>query len=402
MIEKWEMVSAPSEKDKNRHKISIKGNEQELAVLMRKIGNICGRPFVPVGEEYNWAFYVYGVEEGEKSRLENLFKNFSEEGEEDTSSQVMTVESGGEMGQEKEEDGFPAKRPEERETPGKEVPLTVSGEKPFWELRLIPQYTFENFVVGPNSRFTHAAAKAVAEKPGLVYNPLFIYGGVGLGKTHLMHAVGHFIREAHPEHKILYVTTEKFISEVIEAIHKGTLQEFRDRYRSLDLLMVDDIQFLSESEQTQEEFFHTFNILHDAQKQIIITSDRPPKQLLTLEDRLRSRFEWGLIADIKSPNLETRVAILKNKAQLAGVKMDDESMMYIAGKLKSNIRELEGFIKRVDAYAKLTNQQVSLKLVKELMQDLLPEEEIPPSPEREAMAFLSGEGVSCPWGSVCL
>ncbi|OGS17105.1 MAG: chromosomal replication initiator protein DnaA [Elusimicrobia bacterium RIFOXYA2_FULL_50_26] len=240
------------------------------------------------------------------------------------------------------------------------------------DLELNPRYIFEEFVIGPNNRFTAAAAQAVADNPGKIYNPFFIYSGVGLGKTHLMHAVGHYVHAKNPRMRILYVTTEKFMSEVIESIRHGTLQQMREHYRQIDLLLIDDIQFLVESESTQEEFFHTFNVLHQSGKQIIITSDRTPKQLTTLEDRLRSRFEWGLIADIKSPNLETRVAILKKKGAVDNMELNDNILLYIASKLKSNIRELEGFLKRINAYASLTHQAVNMELVRTLMSDLLP------------------------------
>jgi len=242
------------------------------------------------------------------------------------------------------------------------------------EFNLNPRYTFEEFIVGPNSRFVHAAALAVAENPGKVYNPLFIYGGVGLGKTHLMQAIGHYILKKKPDAKICYITSERFISEVIESIEKGKIQQFRDTYRNLDVLLVDDIQFLAESESTQEEFFHTFNILYQQNKQIVLTSDRPPKMLSTLEDRVRSRFEWGLIADIKSPSLETRVAILKKKIIPENLNLDDNILLYIASKLKSNIRELEGFLKRINAYATISNRPIDMELVKEIMHELLPEE----------------------------
>ena len=254
------------------------------------------------------------------------------------------------------------------------------------EIDLNPKYVFSEFVIGPNNRFTAAAAQAVADNSGKIYNPFFIYGGVGLGKTHLMHAVGHYVRSKNKDMKVLCVTTEKFMSEVIESIRKGTLLQMREYYRQVDLLLVDDIQFLVESESTQEEFFHTFNVLHQNGRQIIITSDRPPKQLTTLEDRLRSRFEWGLIADIKSPNLETRVAILKKKEESERLNLDDNILLYIASKLKSNIRELEGFLRRINAYATLTHQDVNIELVKSLMNELLPEEEVeevkvPPKPK---------------------
>ncbi len=250
---------------------------------------------------------------------------------------------------------------------------TDRPDDPPFESRLNPRYTFEEFVVGPHNRFPHAAALAVSENLGKAYNPLFVYGPVGLGKTHLMQAVGHRVLERQKNAHVLYVTAEQFMTEVIELLRTGSLKAFREKYRSLELLLVDDIQFLAASESTQEEFFHTFNELHQAGKQIIMTSDRPPKMLVTLEDRLRSRFEWGLIADIKSPSLETRVAILRKKeSQLGGLHLGEDIRLYIAGKLKSNVRELEGFLKRVQAYAQLNNQTISLSLVKEIMRELLP------------------------------
>ncbi|MCK5533860.1 chromosomal replication initiator protein DnaA, partial [bacterium] len=252
------------------------------------------------------------------------------------------------------------------------------SEKLFGEVKLNQRYTFNNFVVGPNSRFTHAAALAVAENPGKIYNPLFIYGGVGLGKTHLLHAIGHFARGENKNLKVLYITAEKFIEDVIDAIRQGTVKNFRSHCRKFDILLVDDIQFLAEAESTQEEFFHTFNILYDEQKQIVITSDKPPKKLVDVEERLKSRFEWGLTADIKSPNLETRVAILKKKEEAQNMKLDDDILLYIAGRLKSNIRELEGFLKRIEAYVQLTKQEVNLETIKTLLEELLPSEKESP------------------------
>lgn len=241
------------------------------------------------------------------------------------------------------------------------------------ETRLLTHYTFEEFVVGPHNRFPHAAAQAVSENLGKAYNPLFLYGPVGLGKTHLMQAVGHRVLEKNPSASVLYVTAEQFMTEVIDLVQRGDLKALREKYRGLDLLLVDDVQFLSASESTQEEFFHTFNQLHQAGKQIIMTSDRPPKLLTTLEDRLRSRFEWGLIADIKLPNLETRVAILRKKeTQMGTIKLGEDIRLFIAGMLKSNVRELEGFLRRVQAYAQLNSQEVNLPLVKEIMRELLP------------------------------
>lgn len=250
----------------------------------------------------------------------------------------------------------------------------------FGELKLNPRYKFDQFIVGLNNRFVHSAALAVAENIGKTYNPFFIYGGVGLGKTHLMQAIGHYAKDKYPGNKIFYVTSEKFTSEVIEAIRKGEIQSFRDRYRALDLLLVDDVQFLAESESTQEEFFHTFNILYENGKQIVLTSDRPPKQLILLEDRLRSRFEWGLIADIKPPNLETRVAILKKKSEGENIEISEEILKFIATKLVSNIRELEGFLKRLAAFAKINQQEINIDLAKELMIELVPEEGVTTTP----------------------
>jgi len=260
-------------------------------------------------------------------------------------------------------------------------------EESFWELKLNPNYTFEEFIVGLNNRFIHAAALAVAENIGKAYNPFFIYGGVGLGKTHLMQAIGHHAKDKNPESKTFYVTSEKFTSEVIEAIRRGEIQSFRDRYRNLDLLLVDDVQFLAESESTQEEFFHTFNILYENAKQIVLTSDRPPKQLTLLEDRLRSRFEWGLIADIKPPNLETRIAILKKKSEHENIELSEEMLKFIATRLISNIRELEGFLKRLSAFAKINKLEITMDLVKELMAELEPEVETAPAvvPQRPAV-----------------
>jgi chromosomal replication initiator protein len=236
---------------------------------------------------------------------------------------------------------------------------------------LNPKYTFNSFVIGNSNRFAHAASLAVAESPAKAYNPLFIYGGVGLGKTHLMHAIGHYILSNNPSSKVVYVTSEKFTNELINSIKDDKNEEFRNKYRNVDVLLIDDIQFIAGKERTQEEFFHTFNTLHEANKQIILSSDRPPKEIPTLEDRLRSRFEWGLIADIQAPDFETRIAILKKKADNENLNIENEVMVYIATKIKSNIRELEGALIRVVAYSSLTNKEINVDLAAEALKDII-------------------------------
>lgn len=233
------------------------------------------------------------------------------------------------------------------------------------------RYTFDTFVVGGNNEFARAAALAVAENPGEIYNPLFIYGGVGLGKTHLMHSIAHFVLSQNPDTKVLYVTSEKFTNELIEAIQKKTTTQFREKYRSIDILLIDDIQFIIGKESTQEEFFHTFNTLHESKRQIIISSDRPPKEMLTLEDRLRSRFEHGLMADIQSPDYETRMAILKKKEELDGLSIDEEVLEYIATNIKSNIRELEGALTKIVAFSRLKKKELNLSLAEAALQDII-------------------------------
>ena len=242
------------------------------------------------------------------------------------------------------------------------------------QANLNPKYTFDTFVVGSSNKFAHAAALAVAESPGKVYNPLFIYGGAGLGKTHLMHSIAHFIIEQNPDMKVLYVTSETFTNELIDAIRNGNntaISSFREKYRSVDVLLIDDIQFIIGKEATQEEFFNTFNDLHGAKKQIIISSDKPPKEIETLEARLRSRFEWGILADISMPDYETRVAILKKKEESEGYNIDDKVIDYIANNIKSNIRELEGALNKLIALSNLENREITVELAEEALKDII-------------------------------
>src|SRR5690625_1693633 len=237
---------------------------------------------------------------------------------------------------------------------------------------LNPKYTFDSFVIGSGNRFAHAASLAVAEAPAKAYNPLFIYGGVGLGKTHLMHAIDHYVQEHDPNSSVVYLSSEKFTNEFINSIMDNKVGNFRNKYRNVDVLLIDDIQFLAGKEQTQEEFFHTFNTLHEENKQIIISSYRPPKEIPTLEDRLRSRFEWGLITDITPPDLETRIAILNKKAKAEGLEIPNEVMLYIANQIDTNIRELEGALIRVVAYSSLVNQDIDAALATDALKDIIP------------------------------
>ncbi|MFA5146498.1 MAG: chromosomal replication initiator protein DnaA [Candidatus Omnitrophota bacterium] len=259
-------------------------------------------------------------------------------------------------------------------------------EKPFWpfarqnpdspkEIGLNPKYTFESFVVGSSNRFAHAASMAVCESPAKAYNPLFIYGGVGLGKTHLMHAIGQSAVQKFPKTKILYISSEEFTNQLIGAIQNRTTQKFREKYRYVDILLIDDIQFIAGKESTQEEFFHTFNALFDAHKQIVVSSDRPPKEIQNLEDRLVSRFEWGLVTDIQPPDFETRIAILKKKSEKETIALPDDVFYFLGEKIKTNIRELEGALIRVVAYSKLIGRDVSLDLAREVLKDMIVEGE---------------------------
>jgi chromosomal replication initiator protein len=267
------------------------------------------------------------------------------------------------------------------QAPGRPAGPTVSLPEPRIrvedvepETQLNPKYSFDDFVIGSSNRFAHAAATAVAEAPAKSYNPLFIYGGAGLGKTHLLHAIGHYVRNLYPRLKVRYVTTEQFTNEFINAIRDDGITQFQRTYRQADVLLIDDIQFLQQKERTQEEFFHTFNALHNAEKQIVISSDRPPKQIAHLEDRLRSRFEWGLMTDVQPPDLETRIAILRKKSETDHLSVQPDVLELIASKVQSNIRELEGALIRVSAFASLQRAPADSQMAEAVLKDLFPDD----------------------------
>jgi len=260
-----------------------------------------------------------------------------------------------------------------KESSTESIPDAIDAE--IIKTSLNPKYTFQTFVVGKCNEFAHAASLRVAEAPGKTYNPFFIYGGVGLGKTHLMHAIGHFIKEKNHQMKVAYISAEKFMNELIQAIRYDRTQVFREKYRSIDVLLIDDIQFIAGKERTQEEFFHTFNTLHNNQKQIVITSDCPPREIPSLEERLHSRFEWGLIADIEPPELETKIAILKRKADLENVHLPDDVAFYIASKVKSNVRELEGALTRLIAISSLKGRPIDKSLAQDAIRNVVGLEE---------------------------
>jgi chromosomal replication initiator protein len=274
-------------------------------------------------------------------------------------------------------DWVPDAVPEEVATSDSLPVVTVSEPSPASppEPSLSAKYTYESFVVGSCNQFAHAASLAVAEAPGRTYNPLYLYGGVGLGKTHLMHACGHAIKSRNQHLKLCYISSERFMNDLINAIRYDKTQSFREKYRSVDVLLIDDVQFMAGKERTQEEFFHTFNALYDQQKQIVISSDCPPREIPTLEERLHSRFEWGLIADIEPPDLETKIAILKRKADLIGVAVPDDVAMFIAGRVKSNIRELEGSLVRLIAISSLRGEPISKSLAQDSLRNITKEDE---------------------------
>ncbi len=353
MLEKCEIVDNSTEKYKGRYKICVKGDMETVEKLLNKIDSVCLRPVCGKlmrcsDREFVWEFFIYQISENDHSQISDILNRAKE------SDEILVVERKDWIISPSEFKGWESER--------------------VADLELSPNYTFENYIVGANNHFAQAAAMAVADNPGMTYNPLFIYGNVGLGKTHLMQAIGHDLLRKNQQSKVLYVTSEKFMADVINAIRYGKILEFRNKFRSLDLLLIDDVQFLSEAEAAQEEFFHTFNALYESRKQIVITSDSPPKKIPILEERVRSRFEWGLIVDLHAPNLETRVAILKKKADKAKITILDDVLRFIADRLKTNVRELEGFLIRIVAYAALTSRQISVELADQLMIDLFPGE----------------------------
>jgi chromosomal replication initiator protein len=294
--------------------------------------------------------------------------------------QFVTVEEDPSMPPQRKDGGFgplPAHAPT--------APTSRSPEQTRFDwstaAQLNPRYTFDAFVIGNGNQFARAASLAVAERPSRAYNPLFLYGGVGMGKTHLMHAIGHEVKRRQPSASICYVSAEKFTNEMITSLRNDRMTSFRDRFRTVDVLLIDDIQFIAQKERTQEEFFHTFNALHESMKQIVIASDRPPKELAEIEDRLRSRFEWGLIADIQPPDLETKVAILRKKAEEKKIDLPQEVALFIAERVRSNIRELEGLLNRVSAYASLAGVRISLDVAREALKDLLTKDDKPITPQ---------------------
>ena len=299
----------------------------------------------------------------------NLFKDMIEKG-----ALLPIIRSSVKLVSKKEYDIVIQTEEEQKAGGLRSIDLTsAEKKKSMADRNLNPKYVFDSFVVGNSNRMAHAASLAVAEEPAHAYNPLYLYGNSGLGKTHLMHSIGHFVLDKNPDAKVLYVTSETFTNELINSIQNNKMEEFRNKYRKIDLLMIDDIQFIAKKESTQEEFFHTFNALYENSKQIVISSDRPPKELKPLEERLISRFEWGLTVDVQSPDYETRIAILRKKAERDHITVPDDVMAYMAKNIASNIRELEGALTRIVAFATLTNQDISISLAENSLKDIFSE-----------------------------
>ncbi len=341
--------------------------DQTLEVMQKKVSKPSYETwlkFTKASEIQEDVIIITAPNEFARDWLENRYSTFISETLEDITGAKLQIkfvipDSTGEEEAAAEQEARLAKTPVMQTD---DVPKSMLNDK----------YSFDTFVIGSGNRFAHAASLAVAEAPAKAYNPLFIYGGVGLGKTHLMHAIGHYVIDHNPEARVVYLSSEKFTNEFINSIRDNKAEIFRNKYRNVDVLLIDDIQFLAGKEQTQEEFFHTFNSLHEESKQIVISSDRPPKEIPTLEDRLRSRFEWGLITDITPPDLETRIAILRKKAKAEKLDIPNEVMLYIANQIDTNIRELEGALIRVVAYSSLINQDMNADLAAEALKDIIP------------------------------
>ncbi len=352
VLKNYFLEPAPSSSDKNRYKLNLSCTEEDVKELVKKLSSISSRPFPSTDKNYDWSFYLYDLTDKVRDKLKSqlykaiaLHKDSKIKDTKIPRFEQVTVE-------------------EKKEKSSVKVN----------HVRLNTEYTFKNFVVGASTRFTYAACKSVAESPGKNYNPLFIYGGVGLGKTHLMHSIGNHVRNKFPDFTIVYIPTGEFIREVVDSIGSGSLKDMRAKYKGINLLLIDDIQFLERSESTQEEFFQIFNEMYEVGKQIVITSDKPPKKLAILEDRLKSRFEWGLTTDIKAPNYETRKAILNKKSEKVGIKITEDINDYIAERLTSNIRELEGIINKIYAYQQLSNDEITLDFIRDIIRNILPDE----------------------------
>jgi chromosomal replication initiator protein len=354
----WVRVLDALEKKVNRNSYETwlkptRYDHAQGAVLFVRVPN---PEFCHIGERYGDLI----SEAMENLGMEFLDVEFVTENEEEPQSKGKPVKSNGAQ----TESPVPMEKP---------MANSAQQQRFDWDgaAQLNPKYTFDDFVTGAGNQFAHAAALAVGERPSKAYNPLFLYGGVGMGKTHLMQAIGHEIKKRQPEKSICYVSSERFTNDMINALRYSKMTGFRDKYRNMDVLLVDDIQFLVNKERTQEEFFHTFNALHECMRQIVIASDRPPKELAEIEDRLRSRFEWGLIADIQPPDLETKVAILQKKAETDQVMLPTEVALFIASNIRSNVRELEGALIRVTAYASLTGGEINLQTTQEVLKNLI-------------------------------
>lgn len=429
MIERWELSHFPSAKDTQRYRLKLKAAPDDLKRLSQKLPITLSKPFKTLSPDYNWGCYLFQVGDAERAEVERFLRELCPHGLisnanvqidqelsplledflETAAARLSDVPTPADVtapapSPAPPADPAPAPRPEPAhastseprpapEEPGEpaapsdpapdaRAPRSLAPPKDAaleFGSALNPRYTFDEFVVGPHNRFTHAAALAVAETPGKIYNPLFIYGSVGLGKTHLMQAIAHHMCQRQASTRVLYLSAARLIHHVIEAIRQGVIHQLPEQFKGVDVLLVDDVQFLADSEETQEQFFHIFNLLRENNRQIVLTSDRPPRQLSTLADRIRTRFEWGLIADMKAPTLETRVAILKKKVANEPFTLSDDLLVYIATKL-TELRTLEGFLQQVHARVSLEQQTVTMDLIQQLVEELRAVPHAPPPP----------------------